>query len=299
MLSVSGDITATSVTHSGTVGALSQDTTPPVDVSDWPSRAPDVSLDRVQQTPAPSVSGAPAADVRAHALLAQDVYNDTPQPPAGYRAASSHDLAMLELSPSDLQNGEFRARVYVTGEGEETRYVIAFRGTQSAEGWVSNVRQGVGTDSAHYRDALLVADRVAASGLAGRVSFTGHSLGGGLASAASVATGAPSHTFNAAGLHENTIAAADAVRSGYGIETAGDVQAWYVRGEALSSFQDGGDRIAGWLIGGIPGALFSDAPEAYGDRHALDPVAPEGKGFFDRIDPVDRHGMDWVTSSLP
>ena len=40
--------------------------------------------------------------------------------------------------------------------------------------------------------------------------------------------------------------------------------------------------------------LLADAPEAYGTQHTLPDVRPEGKGFFDGLNPVDRHGMDWV-----
>lgn len=300
MLTVSGETHVQAAALSLPQGPAAGGGSPPVDVSDWPTRTADTPLARTKApAQSPARTGESAPDVRTHALLAQDVYNDTASPPPGYRQAGSGDLAMLGLTPSKLENGEFRARVYVTGTGEDTRYVVAFRGTQSPEGWASNVHQGLGTGSAHYTDALRLGEQIAASGLAGRVSFAGHSLGGGLAATASIATGAPAHTFNAAGLHDNTIGAANAIRAAYGIEASGNVQAWHVRGEVLSSFQDGGDRAAGWAIGGFIGAWLADAPEAYGERHALDPVAPEGKGFFDRIDPVDRHGMDWVINSLP
>ena len=46
-----------------------------------------------------------------------------------------------------------------------------------------------------------MATRVGSSGLV----FTGHSLGGGLASASSLKTGRRGYTFNASGLHRNTI----------------------------------------------------------------------------------------------
>ncbi|MFM7868067.1 MAG: hypothetical protein ACKPHU_27960, partial [Planctomycetaceae bacterium] len=61
-----------------------------------------------------------------------------------------------------------------------------------------------------YKDAMLLADDLG-TGLKARgasVRSTGHSLGGGLASAASVGSSwqpMPANTFNAAGLHENTV----------------------------------------------------------------------------------------------
>jgi len=251
---------------------------------------------RMLPAAAPEAASANNAELRAHALLAQDVYNDVANPPAGYRVASEADLRALNLDPSLLGDGDFRARVYVTGSGAEAEYTIAFRGSQSAGDWVANVQQGAGFDSAHYRSALAIGERIARSPLADQVDFTGHSLGGGLASAAAIASGRPADTFNAAGLHGDTISDAAALRGG---GQAGQVDAWYVGGEILSGIQDGGDRVIGGLLGGILGGVLADAPEAYGIRHGLDSVAPDGKNWLDRHNPADKHGMDWVLSSLP
>lgn len=246
--------------------------------------------------PAPEPASANTDELRAHALLAQDVYADAPNPPDGYRVASETDLQALNLDPSLLSDGDFRARVYVTGSGSEAEYTVAFRGSQSGGDWIANVQQGAGFDSTHYRAALAIGERIARSPIADQVDFTGHSLGGGLASAAAVASGRPADTFNAAGLHGDTIEDASTLR---GAGEPGRVDAYYVRGEILSLVQDGGDRVIGGIIAGIPGGLIADAPEAYGVRHGLDSIAPEGKNWFDRHNPVDKHGMDWVLNSLP
>jgi hypothetical protein len=230
------------------------------------------------------------ADLRGQALLAQDVYNDVAQPPEGYRVANAADLQALNLSPSLLGQGEFRARVYASGEGASTEYTVAFRGSQSPSDWVNNVQQGLGFDSAHYRAALAIAERVARSDAAGQVRFTGHSLGGGLASAAAIAAGRPADTFNAAGLHADTIAEARAIQAATGAPGSAQVDSWQVQNEILSLLQDGGDRLVSPLL---------DLPEAYGRRNVLDAVAPEGTSFIGRFSPVSRHGMDWVLSSLP
>lgn len=243
----------------------------------------------------PDRASADNRELRAHALLAQDVYADTPNPPEGYRVASEADLQALGLDPSMLSDGDFRARVYVTGDGAQAEYSIAFRGSQSGGDWVANAQQATGFDSAHYRAALAIGERIARSPLADQVDFTGHSLGGGLAATAAVASGRPADTFNAAGLHGDTIAEAAARQNGQ----PGQVDAWHVRGEVLSSLQDGGDRVIGSILGGVVGGLLVDAPEAYGNRHGLDSVAPDGKNWLDRLSPIDRHGMDWVLRSLP
>lgn len=269
---------------------------------------------RMLAGPAAAPSTQDPAELRAHALLAQDVYNDTAAPPAGFRVASEAELRDLNLDPSVLQAGDFRARVYAEGSGDDTRYVIAMRGTrfESLADWTTNAQQAFGADSAHYRSALLIGERIGRSDLAEQVSFTGHSLGGGLASAAAIAGGRPADTFNASGLHDATIERGDAIRAANGTSTTASVQAWYVDGEILSSIQDGGDRVLGGVLGGIltggpggaaAGAVLLDLPEAYGTRHEMDAVAPEGLNWFERnlspMLPIDRHGMDWVLSSLP
>jgi type VI secretion system secreted protein VgrG len=235
-------------------------------------------------------TAASSGDLRGQALLAQDVYNDVAQPPEGYRVADAADLQVLGLSPALLGQGEFRARVYATGEGASTEYTIAFRGSQSAADWVNNAHQGLGFDSAHYRAALAIGERIARSDAAEQVRFTGHSLGGGLASAAAIASGRPADTFNAAGLHDDTIADARAIHAAAASPTEAQVDSWQVQGEILSLIQDGGDRLI---------SPFLDLPEAYGNRHVIDAVAPEGTGFIGSFNPVSRHGIDWVLSSLP
>ncbi len=267
----------------------------------------------VATPPAPAAAQTPD-ELRTSALLAQDVYNDSATPPAGFRVASETELRALNLDPALLQAGDFRARVYAEGSGGDTRYVVAMRGTrmESLADWTTNAQQAFGADSAHYRSALLIGERVGRSDLAGQVSFTGHSLGGGLASAAAVASGRPADTFNAAGLHDATIARGEEIRTANGTTTRADVQAWYVDGEILSAVQDGGDRVIGGALGALlsrsvggaaAGAALLDVPEAYGTRHEMDAVAPEGSSWFERnlnpLQPIDRHSMEWVLASLP
>jgi Protein of unknown function (DUF2974) len=244
-------------------------------------------------------AGTTQADTRTLALLSQDVYRAAATPPAGYRVASATELGALGLKPQDLTSNKsaFVARVYVTGTGAETKYVVAFRGsTSSGTDWASNLRQGAGLRSDHYDKALFIGRQIARSGQA-NVSLTGHSLGGGLASAAAISSGRPAQTFNAAGLSAATIQSASHMRASAGVANAGAVSAFYIKGEVLSAIQDGGDRIAGALFGGLPGALVADAPEAYGTRFALDAVRPAGTRWY-QDNPVARHGMDWVIASL-
>lgn len=255
----------------------------------------------IAQSAAPAVAraAAPAAnapDAITLAELSQDVYLDVAAPPAGYRTATTAELERIGVTPAmlaDQPNG-FRARAYVTGKGDAARVVIAFRGSQQGGDWLANARQAVGLNTEHYSRALQLGRAVAQSGET-NVTFTGHSLGGGLASAAALAGGADATTFNAAGLSDATLQRAEGIRNASG-RTIPDIRAYFVRGEVLSALQDGGDRVAGALLFGPLGALV-DAPEASGHRVALDAVRPEGKSFWN-LNPVDMHGMDWVISSL-
>jgi hypothetical protein len=116
----------------------------------------------------------------------------------------------------------FKAVLYQDyGAVTDNTFVLTFGGTDDQLGlvfngempeladWVENIGQGLGWRIAQYRWAMQVARAVefATRGVAGGATLTttGHSLGGGLASAASVVTGATGVTFNAAGLHEDSL----------------------------------------------------------------------------------------------
>ena len=265
--------------------------------ADWQPRATPTLL--TAATIQPSGSPAHADPLRAHrnALLAADVYRADPAPPGGTRVAGDADLRRLGLTPDMLeQPGQtsFRARVYVSGEAGHERYTIAFRGTENGSDWKANVRQGTGQESIHYRNALAIGRQIARSGA--DVEMTGHSLGGGLASAAALASGRHADTFNAAGLHDTTITGANRIARSAGQGT-GAVDNYRVPGEILTFVQEGGDRVAGAVLGGVLGAIVVDAPPAYGRQHDLDLVVPAGKGWFAEHSRIDRHGMDWVLAA--
>lgn len=267
---------------------------PPRELLAWQQPVPPVPFVR-SEAPQAAVERTGGPSPIDLAAMAADVYNDVPAPPTGYRIASSDDLARLGLRAEDLASPQssFRARVYVAEGDGGPHYVVSFRGTTDGSDWKANAQQGVGLPSDQYTRALLIAKAV------GRhpdvqVTITGHSLGGGLASAAALASGRDAQTFNAAGLSDATIRQAGTIR---GNLPAPKIAAFYVRGEVLSAVQDGGDRVAGAILGGIPGAIFADAPEAYGTRIPLDAKQPAGQQWFQDT-PVARHGMDWVQSSL-
>lgn len=114
-------------------------------------------------------------------------------------ALNGMGLSTARLKPTD---SNFRAGVFQDAQGKT---VVAFKGTDftSLEDWENNFSQGVSGNADYYTRAQDIAFRMQQSGA--DPSFTGHSLGGGLASAAARRIGANASTFNAAGLNAGTV----------------------------------------------------------------------------------------------
>jgi hypothetical protein len=189
-----------------------------------------------------------------------------------------------EISKSQTGTG-FKCglyRDYLSTTG--TDYVLAFAGTEKEFGDIaSDVLQGLGLEGSaflnfvgfesQYPKAMEVAASIARTLLKRGISlrFTGHSLGGGLASAAVIATNGsriPANTFNAAGLHRNTITYRD--RFGFldrerplhpngfaafqrELTGAGVINAFNMQFDPLTLFQRYSPNIK--LIGQVPVAL--------------------------------------------
>lgn len=164
-----------------------------------------------------------------------------------------------------------------------TGYVLAFAGTDpDASDVVNDILQGLGSDGP---DWLKYAGILKQYPVAMRVGYefgtalrnvglsprtTGHSLGGGLASAASIAankSAMPANTFNAAGLHVNTVTYRD--DKGYLVPgvpkfdgaidqfkieqgNTGRIKAFYVEFDALTYLQNNLPAVP--VIGAIPRA---------------------------------------------
>lgn len=133
-------------------------------------------------------------------------------------------LTTQDLKPND---SNFRAGVFENAQGEK---VVAFKGTDftSLEDWKNNVGQDMMGGSDYYTRAQDIAYAMHESGA--DPSFTGHSLGGGLASAAARRIGADASTFNAAGLNPNTLA---------GRMPGGHIDRVYVKGDIVTGIQTG------------------------------------------------------------
>ncbi|AUX71152.1 hypothetical protein EPYR_03823 [Erwinia pyrifoliae DSM 12163] len=155
-----------------------------------------------------------------------------------------------------------------------------FPETKNIADWSNNLYQGIGVHSNYYEKAVSIGKSAK-----GNIDISGHSLGGGMASAASVASGKPAWTFNAAGVNAGTV-------EKYGgtlVGSARNIQAYRVEGELLTKIQEvnlledyksvNGDLT---LLSAKEG-LSSVIPDAVGMKHTL----PGGKGSL-----LDRHGID-------
>ena len=183
-------------------------------------------------------------------LISEHVYGKGGALPTGVFPVSQGDLNLLGLAQVDF---EFSGSGFLSGlyfDSNNNEYILAFAGTEftSILDWIANLDQATGATTSQYQAAInlsgLIQDRINKFGNGATFSLTGHSLGGGLASAGSIVHNIPASTFNAAGLNPTTVARhGRKVSSGKGL-----IKAFYIKGEILSWFQDG-----------IPGMGFFNA----------------------------------------
>lgn len=191
-------------------------------------------------------------------------------------------LDVIGLTRDDLKirDSNFRAAVFQRESPPfapaEAGYVVVFKGTSpdSTEDWQNNFRQGLNADSDYYRKAVGIGRKVGRSVQnppIPKVSFSGHSLGGGLASAAAKASGLPANTFNAAGLNPATVA-----RYGGKPSDAADIRAYHVPGDPLTGANEKGLGVLGWKPQAIQPPLAAGTGDKV-ERALQDREIPKGK----------------------
>ena len=136
----------------------------------------------------------------------------------GYEKLNAEELANLGVKSTDLNDTKtgFKADIYKDKNGD---YVLVYRGTYSdpdhpendlvhdwSKEWTDdNMKQGLGMGSEQYEKSIDIAKKVNRNKPKDKqLTIAGHSLGGGLATAAGAATGSKTYAFCPAGVHPNT-----------------------------------------------------------------------------------------------
>ena len=143
--------------------------------------------------------------------------------PPGWHEVGPTELRKLGIDPALLEDKRtgFHATLFRDDNG---RYVLSYDGTYFGDpkGDVTSDVLGAADTSPQVRQAIVAAtsikQRLMANGVtAGNFSLAGHSLGGELAAAGSIATGSKATTFNAAGLSYTSMTPAreSAIQNGF------------------------------------------------------------------------------------
>lgn len=265
------------------------------------------------------------------AKLAQNVYGDgkitnalapMKNVPEGWTDISNneemvHKLGLNSAMLYDKQEmPDFFARIYQPDAGvfgKDMNPTLVFRGSRAPElndglantakkiilekdtsgikninDWTNNFNQAVGVDSEYYKKSVEIGTAIKYSS---PIDISGHSLGGGMASAASLASGKHAWTFNSSGLNMGTV-------TKYGGQLVGsseNIQAYRVNGELLTKIQEVNfpEDIQD-TKGIIPALILKEeitihTPSAIGNIHTLS----GGTGST-----LDKHGIDQVIKCI-
>ncbi len=128
----------------------------------------------------------------------------------------------------------FRAIALKPTDPSDRRTIVAFAGTQNGVDWRNNIQQGLGLSSRQYQQAVDFANKWTAID-GNNVRLTGHSLGGGLASYASIRTNLPATAVNAAPLALNRFS----LNPFENRRDAARITQYFVPGEALTVYDNG------------------------------------------------------------
>lgn len=180
------------------------------------------------------------------AKLCDDVYRATSSTAEGWVVVEGDEngdifIDGIEITKirrlNDAESGFF-ARIYYNSA--QNLYVLCFRGSELEDwgDWWNNIQQICGLNSRQYQLALQLSRQFARIPARYRRILTGHSLGGGLASAGACITGLETVTFEAAGIRSETLHGQGDITAllsnGQTVTTA-----YYIDGEILSALQDG------------------------------------------------------------
>lgn len=238
------------------------------------------------------------------ALIAKEVYFDgigVPEmlPANVHRVSSESELRTYGLTQALLDANDtigYYGALYVgdawdhSTNSRTTEIYYANRGTEPGGrgrlDWINNLLQGIGRgqEAPQYTRAIAIALRLKPG--SARLTFVGHSLGGGLASAQSLVAHREGITFNAAGIRPETTGGIDLTESAKLITAVGiknEILGW-VQGPGGPLLRTASAGAANLAELGLPDLLDAPAdlleqyvaskieelPEAVGTRVELD-----------------------------
>jgi hypothetical protein len=226
------------------------------------------------------------------AILAADVYHDKagglPLPHGierldGASFAKAVGGYIQEGDLIDEKSGYFGALYY---DSHERTFIYVNRGTNDGPDWITDLKQAPGLQTDQYDGAIELAAKLSElmSYKGDRLVFVGHSLGGGLATAQSKATGLPALVFNPAGVNKDTLE-----RNEAGLDRPSNIVSFVVKGEILTKLQAQANGAFG---------IFGDrlVPEASGQIVELDPRKDFSLNPFKEA--TERHRMLAVIEAL-
>ncbi|WP_446470838.1 phospholipase [Xenorhabdus stockiae] len=164
------------------------------------------SQNRVMDTPelkANDIAGKHSKSIDyALAQVTRDVYRRNSFGIGDYVRVSDEELIKAGIDPDTLDDSStgFQAGIY----RNKGLYIVSFTGSNEIKDFMASIRQGLGYNEAQYNQAVDLA-KSALKAFGENVIFTGHSMGGGLASMAALTTGKPAVTFNSAGVSDWTL----------------------------------------------------------------------------------------------
>lgn len=255
----------------------------------WPAANQDIPFPPVNTTfsPSPTFNGKKAGDMKRSGLHEEVMFTNV-------SGTERINVAVAYWGDAEIRiNWNVSASLFYGMQGD----------------WAVNFAQGLGKFPKQYENAIRDGKRAAAEAAKNwnkRLIITGHSLGGGLASAAAIAARVAypglimkGETYYAAGLHANTAKAAKGT-----LATAGAVpiRAQHVKDEILNSLQSKSmlvpflAHLLKWAHKTMPGAVpspihaagFSPGPLAFGGQSLT--YAPKF-GKFPILYTIDRQTL--------
>jgi hypothetical protein len=187
-------------------------------------------------------------------------------------AVSKQDFGIIKNTDDGFKSEIFQR---TDKEGTEFAYATAgtdgIKGSEAGKDWKNNGTQLLGLSSQYDRSTLnasLIKEKLGTTEL----TFTGHSLGGGMAAANAYATGGKAITFNPAGVSLPTMSK---IAYNYGFKMAvAKIDAYYLMTDPLNRLQN----------------FHPLLPNADGKNHTLPPM--------DLKSVLDGHSLDNLGKSL-